>query len=251
MATPTNALHVALGRHLVTICHQFTALTRSACARAAYKKPLAGFEPAPQSISLPDDRGRKESALRIVSVTRVKCPPLCIELQRHINSPFLRWSAQGRAVIFGHTRGRLISTALAFRGLRLVESKSFGGILEKKVSPCQKEKRNPRGAPRMGTAASSRWFMGPCVHFGLRGRPVLAQMDGIKPPQHDACCWCCHFIHPHIKSHLHSIGRFSGARNTIKGNGEGRPNSSRKPSSPPAFIMSGAFPHCAGALMSF
>lgn len=91
------------------------------CARAAYKKPLAGFEPAPQSISLPDDRGRKESALRIVSVTRVKCPPLCIELQRHINSPFLRWSAQGRAVIFGHTRGRLISTALAFRGLRLVE----------------------------------------------------------------------------------------------------------------------------------
>lgn len=93
---------------------------------------MAGLEPAPQSISLPDDRGRKESTLRIVSVTRVKCPPLCIELQRHINSPFLRWSAQGRAVIFGHTRGRLISTALAFRGLRLVESKSFGGILEKK-----------------------------------------------------------------------------------------------------------------------
>jgi hypothetical protein len=84
----------------------------------------------------------------------------------------------------------------------------------------------------MGTAASSRWFMGPCVHFGLRGRPVLVQMDGIKPPQHDACCWCCHFIHPHIKSHLHSIGCFSGAWNAIKGNGEGRPNSSRKPSSP-------------------
>ena len=80
---------------------------------------------------------------------------------------------------------------------------------------------------------------------------VLVQMDGIKPPQHDACCWCCHFIHQHIKSHLHSIGCFSGAGNTIKGNGEGRPNSSRKPSSPPAFIMSGAFPHCAGALMSF
>ena len=84
----------------------------------------------------------------------------------------------------------------------------------------------------MGTAASSRWFMGPCVHFGLRGWPVLVQMDGIKPPQHDACCWCCHFIHPHIKSHLRSIGRFSGAGNAIKGNGEGRPNSSRKPSSP-------------------
>lgn len=68
----------------------------------------------------------------------------------------------------------------------------------------------------MGTAASSRWFMGPCVHFGLRGRPVLVQMDGIKPPQHDACCWCCHFIHPHIKSHLHSIGCFSGAWNAIR-----------------------------------
>lgn len=66
---------------------------------------MAGLEPAPQSISLPDDRGRKESALRIVSVTRVKCPPLCIELQRHINSPFLRWSAQERAVLFWtHTR---------------------------------------------------------------------------------------------------------------------------------------------------
>ena len=182
---------------------------------------MAGLEPAPQSISLPDDRGRKESALRIVSVTRVKCPPLCIELQRHINSPFLRWSAQERAVIFGHTRGRLISTALAFRGLRLVESKSFGGILEKKGLAVSKGEKEPK-----------RWFMGPCVHFGLRGWPVLVQMDGIKPPQHDACCWCCHFIHPHIKSHLHSIGRFSGARNTIKGNGEGRPNSSRKPSSP-------------------
>lgn len=158
MATPTNALHVALGRHPVTICHQFTALTRSACAMAAYKKPLAGFEPAPQSISLPDDRGRKESALRIVSVTRVKCPPLCIELQRHINSPFLRWSAQGRAVIFGHTRGRLISTALAFRGLRLVESKSFGGILEKKGLAVSKGEKEPKR----------------CAAYGYRGKlPVV------------------------------------------------------------------------------
>lgn len=119
---------------------------------------MAGLEPAPQSISLPDDRGRKESALRIVSVTRVKCPPLCIELQRHINSPFLRWSAQGRAVIFGHTRGRLISTALAFRGLRLVESKSFGGILEKKGLAVSKGEKEPKR----------------CAAYGYRGKlPVV------------------------------------------------------------------------------
>lgn len=109
---------------------------------------MAGLEPAPQSISLPDDRGRKESTLRIVSVTRVKCPPLCIELQRHINSPFLRWSAQERAVIFGHTRGRLISTALAFRGLRLVESKSFGGI-ESKTSRRVKRRKGTQEVRRV------------------------------------------------------------------------------------------------------
>ena len=109
---------------------------------------MAGLVPAPQSISLPDDRGRKESTLRIVSVTRVKCPPLCIELQRHINSPFLRWSAQERAVIFGHTRGRLISTALAFRGLRLVESKSFGGI-ESKTSRRVKRRKGTQEVRRV------------------------------------------------------------------------------------------------------
>ena len=109
---------------------------------------MAGLEPAPRSISLPDDRGREESAPRIVSVTRVKCPPLCIELQRHINSPFLRWSAQERAVIFGHTRGRLISTALAFRGLRLVESKSFGGI-ESKTSRRVKRRKGTQEVRRV------------------------------------------------------------------------------------------------------
>lgn len=194
---------------------------------------MAGLEPAPRSISLPDDRCREESAPRIVSVTRVKCPPLCIELQRHINSPFLRWSAQERAVIFGHTRGRLMKSRLDVPGPPTGRKQKFWrNHALGRSRRVKRRKRNLRGALRMGTAASSRWLMGPCVHFGLRGWPVLVQMDGIKPPQHDACCWCCHFIHPHIKSHLRSMGRFSGARNVIKGNGEGRPNSSRKPSSP-------------------
>lgn len=194
---------------------------------------MAGLEPAPQSISLPDDRSRKESALRIVSVTRVKCPPLCIELQRHINSPFLRWSAQERAVIFGHTRGRLISTALAFRGLRLVESKSFGGILEKKGLAVSKGEKEPKRCAAYGYRGKL-----PVVHGAMCPlRPTGSAGSGADGRNQTATTRCLLLVlsfhtSAYKESHLHSIGCFSGAGNAIKGNGEGRPNSSRKPSSP-------------------
>lgn len=92
---------------------------RSACARAAYKEPKAGLEPAPQGHPLPGDRLGKNQLLRIVNVTRVKCPPLCLSYNGLYNPS---------EVLVGHFRGILFWTHTPAESDRPPERSGASGV---------------------------------------------------------------------------------------------------------------------------
>lgn len=153
---------------------------RSACARAAYKEPKAGLEPAPQGHPLPGDRLGKNQLLRIVNVTRVKCPPLCLSYNGLYNPS---------EVLVGHFRGILFWTHTPAESDRPPERSGASGV-QKAVILGGYNVQNTRELERkgeihraMGVHGQLPVADGAMRPLRLRGRRDLVRMDGIKPPR--------------------------------------------------------------------